>query len=189
MIVRLSERDLKTKFGVFREILYYDGQKESIAIVRGDVENQENVLCRVHSHCVGAHIFNSVECECREEMERAQFLIEREGRGVVVWLDQEGKGSGHLALVKSAEFKKQGFGQAQAYQKAGFAADARNYRAAAAILSDLKIKSIVLLANNAGKAEDLRNDSIVIAGIKPVTIAKELSEIYHEKLRGGYKAT
>jgi GTP cyclohydrolase II len=168
MNIRLAERELKTKFGVFREILYYDGQKESIAIVMGDVEDREDVLCRVHSHCIGAHIFNSIECECREEMERSQFLIEQAERGVVIWLDQEAKGNGHLALIESTKYKKQGDAQSVAYEKAGFAADARSYRPAAEILADLKVKSIVLLANSVSKADDLRKEKINVSGIKEI---------------------
>jgi GTP cyclohydrolase II len=188
MIFRLTERDLKTKFGTFREILYYDGQAESIAIVMGDVAEKENVLCRVHSQCTGAHIFNSIECECREEMERSQFLIERAGRGVVIWLDQEGKGNGHLALMASTEYKKQGFKQAEAYQKAGFEADDRSYRPAAEILADLRVKSIILLANNASKADDLRKASIVVADTKAMAIDEESLETFQAKLKKGYSA-
>src|SRR5215204_4962834 len=180
MIFRLTERDLSTKFGTFREILYYDGQTESIAIVMGDIAEKEDVLCRVHSHCVGAHIFNSIECECREEMERSQFLIKNAGRGVVIWLNQEGKGNGHLALMASTKYKEQGFPQAEAYQKAGFEADDRNYRPAAEILTDLKIKSIVLLANNASKADDLRRaqEEVAVSATKKMEISEELSESF-----------
>jgi 3,4-dihydroxy 2-butanone 4-phosphate synthase/GTP cyclohydrolase II len=162
MIVRLAERDLRTKFGTFREVLYYDGRKESIAIVMGDVAGEENVLCRVHSHCVGAHVFASVECDCREQMEAAQAMIQNEGRGVVIWLDQEGKGNGHLALIQSIPFKKE-FGQAEAYRKAGHRADARSYEVAAQILTDLGIESIVLVANDEKKAEDLRAEGVHVS--------------------------
>ncbi|MET0753996.1 MAG: GTP cyclohydrolase [Pyrinomonadaceae bacterium] len=171
MIVRLAERDLKTKFGIFLEILYYDGQTESIALVMGDVETEENVFCRIHSSCISAHVFNSVECECREEMETSQALIEREGRGIIIYLEQEGKGNGHLALMASIEHKKAGFKQSEAYEKAGFEADARSFRPAAEILADLKVKSVVLLTNNAEKAEDLRRASIIVADTKPMTIS------------------
>jgi 3,4-dihydroxy 2-butanone 4-phosphate synthase/GTP cyclohydrolase II len=170
MIKRLAERELKTKFGTFTEILYYDGQRESIAIVMGDVDGGDDVLCRVHSHCIGAHVFNSIECTCREEMEAAQAAIQREGHGVIIWLDQEGKGNGHLALIESIPFKKE-LGQAEAYVRAGYKADARSYRPAAQILSDLKVRSIVLLANSAGKAADLSKESIVISDIRPLIIA------------------
>jgi GTP cyclohydrolase II len=167
MIKRLATRELKTKFGTFTEFLYYDGRKESIAIVMGDVTDGEGILCRVHSHCIGAHVFNSIECTCREEMEGAQAMIQQAGRGVVIWLDQEGKGNGHLALIESIPFKKE-LGQAEAYIKAGYRADARDYRSAAQILADLKVRSIVLLADSAGKADDLRNESIAVSETRPI---------------------
>jgi GTP cyclohydrolase II len=169
MIIRLAERELRTKFGVYTEILYYDGQSESIALVMGDVEEQENVLCRVHSHCIGAHVFNSIECDCREQMAGAQALIEEKGQGVIVWLDQEGKGNGHLALMQSIPFKKAGDAQADAYGKAGFKTDGRSYRAAAEILSDLKVRSIVLLANSPSKADELRQESINVSDTKQLS--------------------
>jgi 3,4-dihydroxy 2-butanone 4-phosphate synthase/GTP cyclohydrolase II len=170
MIIRLAKRELKTKYGIYTEVLYYDGQKESITLVMGDVADGEGVLCRVHSHCIGAHVFNSIECDCREQMEASQALIEKEGRGVIIWLDQEGKGNGHLALMQSISFKRAGDPQAVAYVKAGFKADDRSYRAAAEILSDLRVKSIVLLANGADKADDLRKESIVVSDTKPLTV-------------------
>ena len=165
MIKRLASRELKTKFGSFTEVLYYDGKKESIAIVMGEVASGDDVLCRVHSHCIGAHVFNSVECTCREEMEAAQALIEREGRGIIIWLDQEAKGNGHLALIESIPFKKE-HGQARAYEMAGYSADARDYRAAAQILTDLRVRSIVLLANSESKADELRKESVVVSSVR-----------------------
>jgi len=172
MNIRLAERGLKTKFGNFREILYYDGQSESIALVMGEMEAQENVFCRIHSSCISAHVFNSIECDCREQMEMSQSLIEQKGQGVIVWLDQEGKGNGHLALMASIEHKKAGLSQSEAYKKAGYEADARSFRPAAEILSDLRVKSVVLLTNNPAKADDLRRASIIISDTKETTISK-----------------
>ena len=171
MIIRLAERDLKTKFGNFREILYYDGQSESIALVMGEVETRENVFCRIHSSCVSAHVFNSIECECREEMETSQSLIEHKEQGIIIYLDQEGKGNGHLALMASIKHKKAGFSQSEAYKKVGYKADARSFRPAAEILSDLKVESVILLTNNAEKAEDLRRASIIVSDTKKITIS------------------
>jgi GTP cyclohydrolase II len=176
MIVRLAERDLKTKYGNFREILYYDGQTESIALVTGNVEARENVFCRIHSSCLSAHVFNSVECECREEMETSQNLIQGEGKGVIIYLEQEGKGNGHLALMASIEHKKAGFSQGEAYRKAGFEIDARSFRPAAEILTDLKVESVVLLTNNPEKAEDLRKASIIVSDTKKITVSTERNE-------------
>lgn len=170
MIFRLTERDLETKYGTFREILYYDGQKESIALVRGSVETGEDVICRVHSACVSGHVFNSVECECQTEMEAAQEAIQKAGKGVIIYLEQEGKGNGHLALMASIPYKRAGMKQSEAYEKAGFEKDARSFRPAAEILQDLKIKSVVLLTNNVKKADDLRRWSINVSGTKEVSI-------------------
>lgn len=160
MIIRLAERELRTKFGVFTEILYYDGQAESIALVHGDVTGGKNILCRIHSACIGGHVFNSVECECADELAAAQAAIQQAGRGVIVYLDQEGKGNGHLALIKSTQYKRAGHSQAEAYLKAGFEADARNYRPAAEILVDLGVGFIVLISGNPDKAADIRNYGI-----------------------------
>jgi GTP cyclohydrolase II len=165
MNIRLAERDLKTRYGTWREVLYYDGQKESIALVMGDVEGGADVLCRVHSACISGHVFNSIECDCREQFEAAQKEIEKAGRGVIIWLDQEGKGNGHLALVLSIKHKK-ALGQAEAYKEAGYKADARDYRPAAEILADLRIGSVIMLTGNPGKAEDLRNESVIVSGTK-----------------------
>ena len=170
MIFRLTERDLQTKYGTFREILFYDGQKESIALVMGDVENEVDLICRVHSACVSGHVFNSVECECQAEMEAAQSAIQRAGKGVIIYLEQEGKGNGHLALMASIPYKKAGMKQSEAYERAGFEKDARSFRPAAEILLDLNVKSIVLLTNNVGKAEDLRKYGITVSETKEVKI-------------------
>ncbi len=170
MIFRLTERELKTKFGDFREILYYDGQKESIALVVGNVENDSDVICRVHSACVSGHVFNSVECECQAEMEAAQSAIQNAGKGLIIYLEQEGKGNGHLALMASIPYKKAGMKQSEAYEKAGFEKDARSFRAASEILADLKVKSVVLLTDNAKKADDLRKYSINVSAIKELKI-------------------
>lgn len=163
MIFKLTERNLETKFGDFREILYYDGQSESIAIVMGNVENEADVLCRVHSSCITGHVFNSIECDCREQMEMSQAMIQKAGKGIVIYLDQEGKGNGHLALMASIPHKKAGMKQSDAYKQAGFEADARSFRPAAEILTDLKTKSVVLLTDNAKKADDLREFGVVVS--------------------------
>jgi GTP cyclohydrolase II len=170
MIIRLTEGQLKTRFGVFREILYYDGQKESIALVMGDVAGAESVLCRVHSSCLRGHVFSSIECDCREQLETSQALIEEAGRGIVIWFDQEGRGNGHMALLASIKLKAEGRSQTDAYLELGFEADARSYKRAAEILDDLKVKSIVLLTDNAGKVKDLEKENINVSGTKRIAV-------------------
>jgi len=166
MIIRMVEGALRTRFGTFNQILYYDGQQEMIALVMGEVAYKQNVLCRVHSHCISGHVFNSIECDCREQMEMAQQLVRNAGSGVIIWLDQEGKGNGRLALLKSRALKAQGVSQADAYVRLGYSADARSYVRAAEILHDLNVLSITLMTNNPEKASQLREDGLVITGIQ-----------------------
>jgi len=170
MIKRIAERELATRFGVFTEVLYYDGQKESIAIVMGDVSEGGDVLCRIHSHCISAHIFNSIECTCREEMAAAQAMVQAEGRGVIIWLDQEGKGNGHLALIESIPYKKLGLTQGEAYSKAGFQPDARRFDAASQIIADLGIHSITLLTDSPEKVQSIRNARINVSGTRKLDL-------------------
>lgn len=170
MIVQLAESQIKTKFGTFKEYLYHDGQRESHAIVMGDIKEGEEILCRVHSLCIYGHYFNSVECDCREQMENSQKLIEQAGKGIVIWLNQEGKGNGHFALMKSAEFKRQGVPQPEAYEKAGFQRDARDFTVAAEILKELGVKSIRMLTDNPKKVDTLTQHGIEVVGIQPTSL-------------------
>ena len=191
MIIRLAEAPLHTRFGTFLEILYYDGQQESIAIVMGDVRQHDNVLCRLHSHCVSAHLFNSIDCDCREQMELAQAMIEQQGAGVIIWLDQEGRGNGHLALLRSRALQAQGLSQTEAYVQLGYAADARQYTSAAAILQDLGVKSVVLMTNSPRKTGSLQAAGITIAGTRPLILEAEASDrlrgFYEDKIAQGHR--
>jgi GTP cyclohydrolase II len=191
MVIRLAEAPLHTKFGTFLEILYYDGQQESIAIVMGDVRQRDNVLCRLHSHCVSAHLFNSIDCDCREQMELAQAMIEHQGAGVIIWLDQEGRGNGHLALLRSRALQAQGLSQTEAYVQLGYAADARQYASAAAILQDLGVKSVVLMTNSPHKIGSLQAAGITIAGTRPLVLEADAGErlrrFYEDKIAQGHR--
>ncbi len=191
MIIRLAEAPLHTKFGTFLEILYYDGQNESIAIVMGDVRQRDNVFCRLHSHCVSAHLFNSIDCDCREQMELAQALIEQHGAGVIIWLDQEGRGNGHLALLRSRALQAQGLSQTEAYVQLGYAADARQYASAAAILQDLGVKSVVLMTNSPHKIGSLQSAGIHVSDTRPLILESDASDrlrhFYEDKIAQGHR--
>jgi GTP cyclohydrolase II len=191
MVIRLAEAPLHTRFGTFLEILYYDGQQESIAIVMGDVREGDNVLCRLHSHCVSAHLFNSIDCDCREQMELAQAMIERQGAGVIIWLNQEGRGNGHLALLRSRALQAQGLSQTEAYVQLGYAADARQYASAAAILQDLGVKSVVLMTNSPHKIGSLQVAGITVSATRPLILEPEASDrlrrFYEDKIAQGHR--
>ena len=191
MIVRLAEGPLRTKFGTFLEVLYYDGQQEIVAIVMGDVHQGEHIFCRLHSHCLTAHVFNSIECDCREQMEIAQALIEHKGAGVIIWLDQDGRGNGHLALIKSRALQEQGMSQTAAYVQLGYAADARQYTRAAEILRDLGLISVVLMTNSPHKIESLRAAGITIADTQPLMLDPGENDLlrrrYEDKIAQGHR--
>jgi GTP cyclohydrolase II len=191
MVVRLAEAPLHTRFGTFLEILYYDGQRESIAIVMGEVRQRDNVLCRLHSHCVSAHLFNSIDCDCREQMELAQAMIEQQGAGVIIWLDQEGRGNGHLALLRSRALQAQGLSQTEAYVQLGYAADARQYASAAAILQDLGITSVLLMTNSPHKIGSLQAAGITVSGTRSLVLEAEASarlrRFYEDKMAQGHR--
>jgi GTP cyclohydrolase II len=170
MLVHLAQIPLQTIYGTFEEHLFYDGQQELFALVMGEVAGGEAVLCRVHSSCIFGHHFNSIECDCREQMALSQQLIQQAGRGVVIWMEQEGKGNGHLALMKSIAFKKQGMTQAQAYEAVGAKKDARDFSRAADILRHLGIQSICMLTNNPDKVDTLTRHGIVVAETHPLVV-------------------
>ena len=193
MITKIAEGNLKTKFGEYHEIMYYDGLKESFALVMGDIESEKDVLCRVHSSCIFAHHFNSIECDCREQMEMSQQIINKAGKGVIIWLDQEGKSNGHYALLKSAELKKQGMTQAEAFEATGFQKDARDFTKAAEILKDLGVKSICMMTNNPNKVETLAKHGIKVTGIREIIVEagdnKELKAYLKGKIKDGHSTT
>lgn len=191
MVIRLAEAPLRTKFGTFQEILYYDGQHESLAIVMGEVRGQEQVLCRLHSHCVSAHLFNSIECDCREQMDIAQAMIEQAGAGVIIWLDQDGRGNGHLALLQSRALQqRQDVPQTEAYVQLGYAADARQYTSAAAIVRELGLRSVVLMTNSPRKIDGLQSAGIPIVGTRSVALDpgtdQHLQRFYADKRAQGH---
>lgn len=166
MVVKLAEETLNTKYGEFKEVLFYDGKSEVIALIMGDVNGKEDVLCRLHSSCLNSHAFNSIECDCRDQMEMTQQLIKEEGRGVIIWLEHEGKGNGHLALMKSKPFKRSGMRQADAYEAAGYKRDARDFSSAPKILVGLGVKSVKLITDNPDKAKTLTNGGIKVSAIQ-----------------------
>jgi 3,4-dihydroxy 2-butanone 4-phosphate synthase/GTP cyclohydrolase II len=124
-------------------------------------------------------------------MEIAQALIEQQGAGVIIWLDQEGRGNGHLALIKSRALQEQGMSQTAAYVQLGYAADARQYTRAAEILHDLGIISVLLMTNSPHKIESLRVAGITIAGTQPLLLDPGDNDMlrrrYEDKIAQGHR--
>lgn len=164
MLIQLARGPLDTAFGTWDHRVYWDGRSEAIAMVFGDVAGSLDTLARIHSSCVTGNVFLSVECECRAQLEAAMRLIQRTGAGVIVWLDQEGRGNGKAAHIASQHLKKgpERLSQAAAYLRLGCPPDARSYRVAAEVFRAIRACSVVLLTDNDRKVEELRGHGIAV---------------------------
>ena len=183
MISKLAEVPLETQCGVFTETLFSAGERIVICLRRGELSGQSGVLVRIHSHCITGHVFNGVECDCSLQMNFAQSLIAAQGLGLIIWLDHEGKGNGHLAKMLSIPFKHQGFSQELAYEKAGYPRDNREYSLVADVLSHFNVSSIRLITNNPRKKHALVQLGIPIEGLVHTPAVHDLSWSQH--LRAG----
>ena len=155
---------LPTSFGEFAVHGYAHGGKEHVALVMGDVRGADDVLCRVHSECLTGEVFHSLRCDCREQLERALRAISEEGRGVLVYLRQEGRGIGLVEKLRAYNLQQhEGMDTVDANVHLGHPVDAREYRLAADMLLYLQIRSVRLMTNNPEKTSQLEACGIRIS--------------------------
>jgi 3,4-dihydroxy 2-butanone 4-phosphate synthase/GTP cyclohydrolase II len=173
LVKRVAAASLPTDHGEFRVMAYesiLDGETH-VALVRGDLGDGENVLVRVHSRCLTGDVFHSARCDCGPQLEAAMTRIAEEGRGVLLYLNQEGRGIGLANKIKAYELQEQGLDTVEANERLGFKADQRDYGIGVQILKDLGVRSMRLLSNNPRKLVGIEGYQLSVAEWLPLEIA------------------
>lgn len=176
----LVEREVKihlpTEFGDFEMIAYTDinSGEEHLALIKGEWDEKEPVLTRVHSSCITGDIFGSCRCDCGPQLQEAMRMIEREGKGVIVYMNQEGRGIGMMNKLKAYKLQEEGLDTIEANEKLGFKPDQRDYGIGAQILRDVGVRKMRLMSNNPKKRTGLIGYGLEIVENVPLEIESNI---------------
>jgi 3,4-dihydroxy 2-butanone 4-phosphate synthase/GTP cyclohydrolase II len=172
LVHRVTSADMPTRYGHFTAYGYVNeiNGDHHVALVKGDITTPEPVLCRVHSECLTGEVFGSLRCDCKDQLVESLKRIEKEGRGVVLYMRQEGRGIGLINKLKAYHLQDQGMDTVDANLALGFKADLRDYGIGAEILADLGAKDLILMTNNPLKISGLEGYGLRVVDRQPIEV-------------------